>query len=813
MRLGAMLLLVCMTGSAFAAEDARPAFPDDVQYFLGAYCVSCHSGDGSPAEVAFDSLRRADSVVHQRKVWESTLKMVQAGGMPPEGEPQPKAAEIATFVARLKTAFDYADRHAKPNPGRVTMRRLNRVEYRNTIRDLIGVDFDPTDEFPSDNIGYGFDNIGDVLTLSPMLMERYLAAADSIVQRAIFPYPPDPPMRRAWHRGIDPRVPDESEEPEEEDAQEAVAREDEAKEPFVVDSWRRVSAQGSGPVETGPLYRAVPWQEGAEYVFRARVYAKSALPLQVAALVYGDDIPAPASAEELSRLAGEITRPAQIVRVFNVATDIREDWETLEVVLPAMPEWEGMMLAVVHADNDRPPAEVWVQRLELEGPLDTRPASHYRLLGRADADAEPTPKRTEDVLSRFLGRAYRRPPTADEVTRLVALVDRIVADGENWESGMQLAIQAALCSPKFLFRVEQDDRPDREDTQRLGEFHLASRLAYFLWSSTPDDELLDAAARNELAANIEAHALRMLRDPKSRALVDSFAPQWLQIQRIATFQPDRAMFPTFDDRLRAAMLEETSLFFESVMREDRSILDLVDADYTFLNDRLANHYGITAQNGEPIEGGEFRRISLAGGQRGGLLTQASVLTVTSNPTRTSPVKRGRWALEQILGEPPPPPPPDVPDLPEDEAAVGSGSLRERMEIHRRNPACANCHREMDAIGFAFENYDAIGAYREKDGRFEIDSAGEFADGTRFQGAQDLKAIIAERKTPFARCLTEKMLTYALGRGAESYDRPAVERIVQRLEEDDYRFSALVTEIVKSDPFLKRRGALDMDDLE
>jgi hypothetical protein len=809
MRFGATMLFVWLVGVAYAADEAPPGFPDDVQAFLGSYCVDCHSGEDPPAGVAFDGMREAGSVVQHRRAWESALKMVQAGGMPPEEQPRPNVDEIDGFISRLRAAFDYADRHAKPNPGRVTMRRLNRVEYRNTIRDLIGVDFDPSEEFPSDNVGYGFDNIGDVLTLSPMLMERYLAAADSIAHRAIFPYPPDPRVRRAWHRGIDPRVDDYPQAAEEDEAEGPEQRE--LREAIVVQDWRRVSSGASEPVESGPLYRDYPWREGADYVFRARVYAKSAPPVRVAVLVYGEGLPETASEDELAGLVGEAPGPAMILKTFDVTSDDRDEPETLEIAVPPMAQWKGMALALVAPEDGEPQGEIWVQNLELEGPLDPRPDSHHRLLGR-DED-EPPAERTREVLTRFLRQAYRRTPTADELRRMTSLVDSVVADGENWEAGIQLAVQATLCSPKFLFRVEPDAQPQGEGTQALDEFELASRLSYFLWSSMPDDELLDAAARGELAANIEAHTLRMLADPKSRALVESFAPQWLQIQRLATFAPDRELFPTFNDRLRAAMLTETSLFFESVMREDRSILDLIDADYTFLNERLANHYGVKAANGDPIEGDEFRRVSLPQGQRGGLLTQASVLTVTSNPTRTSPVKRGRWALEQILGEPPPPPPPDVPDLPEDEQAVGSGSIRERMEIHRKNPSCANCHKEMDAIGFAFENYDAIGAYREKDGQYDIDTAGEFADGTQFRGAADLKRIIAGRKTPFARCLTEKLLTYALGRGTESYDRPAVERIVGRLEADEYRFSALVAAIVQSDPFRKRRGAMIVGDAE
>jgi hypothetical protein len=312
----------------------------------------------------------------------------------------------------------------------------------------------------------------------------------------------------------------------------------------------------------------------------------------------------------------------------------------------------------------------------------------------------------------------------------------------------------------------------------------------------------------------------MLADSKASELVNNFAMQWLQIQRLERFTPDAKLFPTFNDRLRAAMLTETRMFFESVMREDRSILELLDADYTFLNEPLAKHYGIADTNGnwlgqkpakpggKPIRGQEFQRVSLQGQSRGGLLTQASVLTVTSNPTRTSPVKRGRWVLEQILGEPPPPPPPNVPDLPEDKNAIAGGTLRKRMEAHRKNPSCANCHAKMDPIGFGLENYNAVGAFRDKDGEFAIDPSGEFADGKKFSGPEELKSIIKGKKALFARCLAEKMLTYAVGRGLEYYDRPTIGRIVTQLAASDYQFSALITEIVKSDPFIKRRGAND-----
>jgi hypothetical protein len=409
---------------------------------------------------------------------------------------------------------------------------------------------------------------------------------------------------------------------------------------------------------------------------------------------------------------------------------------------------------------------------------------------------------------------------------MTEFVEQAIEGGDKWEGAMQMAIQATLCSPKFLFRVELDDRPENGEIEKLDEFQLASRLSYFLWSTMPDDTLLDLAASGKLTANLDAQVRRMLDDEKARALVQQFAVQWLQIQRLASFSPDAKLFPSFDEKLRQAMLKETELFFESVVKEDRSILDLLDADYTFLNEPLARHYGIVDTNGnragqppsdskgkpkgEPIRGESFQRVTLQDKQRGGLLTQASILTVTSNPTRTSPVKRGRWVLEQILGAPPPPPPPNVPELPEGEQAKTGGTLKERLEIHRQNPSCANCHAKMDPIGFSLENYDAVGAYRVKDGQFDIDPSGEFADGKSVRGPEGLKAVLLEKQTEFVRCLVEKLMIYALGRGLEYYDRPAVERIVQRLEKHDYRFSVLVTAIAESDPFRFRRNSSDID---
>ncbi len=781
-----------------AAEPAEPQFAQVGVAFLHKHCLQCHSGEQPKADVLLQGVRDDATIINQRKLLEHVLEMVESGAMPPEKRPRPSADELASFVKSVRAVFERADRNVKPDPGRVTMRRLNRVEYRNTVRDLIGVDFDPTEDFPSDDIGHGFDNIGDVLTLSPVLMERYMAAAESIVQRAITPNPPPSPKRHLSTRYSEPasaNVPMEG-------------------------SFRVLATDGKSPVETGPINTPYQWEEDGQYIFRARVFAKSSggSPLQVAFLVTGANLPQPASDDEAAKLSGSVIRPMRILKTFEIKADKPESAEVLEVTVPAMPGRHRMAVAIVKPAEGQAPAKLYVEYLALEGPLDTRPASHRRLL--ACSPGKPKNEQTREVLTRFLQHAYRRPSTSEELDRLVALVESTESSGATWEAAVQLAIQAVLCSPKFLFRVELDDRPTSPDARPLDEYQLASRLSYFLWSTMPDDELLALAAKKQLTANLESQVRRMLQDPKSQSLVQNFALQWLQLKRLETFSPDAKLFPQFNEPLRAAMRKETELFFDSIVRQDRSILDLIDADYTFLNEPLARHYGITDTNGtlagqkpampggQPIRGDRFVQVNLSGGQRGGLLTQASVLTVTSNPTRTSPVKRGRWVLEQILGTPPPPPPPNVPELVESEQAALTGSLRQRMEQHRSNPSCANCHARMDPIGFAFENYDAIGRFRTKDGEFPIDPAGQLPDGRSFQGPEELKTILKEKQDLFSRCLTEKLLTYALGRGLENYDKPAVDRITLALANNDYKFSTLVVEIAKSDPFRLRRGAAE-----
>ena len=618
------------SAGAAKASGTTPAelVSGHVKPLLAKYCLDCHSG--TRAKAGLDLTKVADdlSIIKDRKLWGRLAEYVEAGDMPPEGRPQPTQAEVEQMTQAIEEVLANVDCGRETDPGRVTMRRLNRAEYNNTIRDLVGVDFQPADDFPSDDVGYGFDNIGDVLTLPPLLFEKYLAAAEVTAEKAI--------------------------------------------------------------------------------------------------------------------------------------------------------------LATAGADPQ------------------TLPDSHKRILFCMPT-AETKSASARAILERFASRAYRRPASAGEVARLIRFVDLAAENGESFERGIQLAVEAVLCSPQFLFRVEFDPRSRRGEkmppTHPVSEFELATRLSYFLWCSMPDEELTRLASESKLRTGdtLEQQVKRMLSDPKARGLVENFGDQWLQLRLLGTINPDTGQFPTFDDELRRAMLEETRLFLASVMRDDRSVLDFLDANDTFVNERLALHYGIPG-----IKGDEFRQVTLPGDQRGGLLGQASILTVTSNPTRTSPVKRGRWILEQILGTPPPPPPPNVPELKEGKDVVLSGTLRQRMEQHRTNPDCATCHSRMDPLGFGLENFDAVGAWRDKEGTFAIDASGTLPDGRSFAGPKALKAILKQREAEFARCLSEKLLTFALGRGLDYYDKCAVDRIVAALAHDDYRFSTLVLGIVNSDPFQKRR---------
>ncbi|MEX0679620.1 MAG: DUF1592 domain-containing protein [Pirellulales bacterium] len=731
-------------GAAERDAAALATFRGQVEPLLAQYCTKCHSGGEPKGELKLDLYLARAAVDQDREAWEKVAQKLHDREMPPEDQPQPDAAareKMTAWIDAQLARFGGGQR----DPGRVTIRRLNRNEYDNTIRDLVGVDFHPADDFPSDDVGYGFDNIGDVLSLPTILLEKYLAAAEQVAVRTL-------------------------------GTEQVNLVTGDTTGGRIIDGGARIL---TSEMEVRTKVRMFG---SGDYMFRVRAYGEQAGDEPVKMAVYLDK---------------------QLVRRFDVSAveahpQLYEGWlqtrggqHAYSIVFendyyePKKPE-----------PNDR---NLIVKEIELMGPY---PPPFKRIIPR-EHTPEDRMQLAREIIGGVMARAFRRPVTPAEVDRVLSLVRMADREGENFNVAIGLGLQAILVSPHFLFRVELDPEPNNPDAIRtISDDELATRLGYFLWSSMPDDELFTLARLGKLRSGdqLERQARRMLADPKAQALVENFAGQWLQLRNLQTAAPDKGHYPDFDESLRRAMRKETELFFAAIMREDRSALDFIDGDFTFVNERLARHYGIADVKGE-----EFRKVQLDPQKRGGVLTHASVLTVTSNPTRTSPVKRGKWILENILGTPPPPPPPDVPELKEEAAGELTGSLRERMEQHRAKPACAVCHNRMDPLGFGLENYDGIGAWRTSEGPFEIDPSGELPGGQAFAGPQELKAILKARQDEFVRCLTEKMLTYGLGRGVEYSDRGAVQDIVKTVEQNDYKFSSLIIAIVHSDPFQKRRG--------
>jgi hypothetical protein len=746
------LLALSVTVSRSADRQAAPppalkgaggadfsAYQKDVLPFLKRHCFACHGDGKARADLSFDKYTDDASLVPDRKVWDNVQHMLKMREMPPKERPQPTPAEVDTATAAIQGIFDRADAAAKPNAGRVTIRRLNRTEYNNTVRDLVGVDFKPADDFPADDVGYGFDNIGDVLSVSPLLLEKYLSAAEAILDQAIVFA--DPPKL--------------------------------SKTTF--DTIR------TGSISTaGEIGRMVSFEAG-EYRICCKVGGDrfGDEPVRVMLRVMGEDVK-----------AFEVKATAADPEVIEARFRVKAGTGRVGVVFlnPTVPAADGR------------PRVLHLKGVEVEGPFDpppfAYPEAHTRLLAhRPDL---PPREAARAIVARFATRAFRRPVKPEEVERCLTLYDAAEKKGQRFELRVRAALFRVLVSPHFLFRVERDP-PDLPPgtTYLIGEHELASRLSYFFWNTMPDDELFALAGKGQLRQNLEAQVRRMLRDPKSTSFLHGFAEQWLTLRKLELSSPDPGLFPTFTPALREAMVRESLLFFEALVRDDRSILDLIDADFTFVNEPLARHYGIAG-----VTGPEFVRVRLPADRRG-ILTHAGILTLSSNATRTSPVKRGKFVLEQLLNLSPPPPPPelDIPEL-EDQKEL-KGTLRQIMEQHRANAVCASCHQRMDPIGFAFENFDAVGAWRDKDGSVKIDASGVLPDGRKFDGASGLRNILRADRGAFLRCVAEKMLTYALGRGLEGYDRRAVTALVDATGRQNDRFSALLIEIVKSDPFQKR----------
>lgn len=741
----------------FAALGAAQDFDGAVKPFLTRACSACHNERMASGGLNVKTLGSAQTLETNREEWEKIVRKLRTGEMPPPPLKKPPQDQIDQVLTYVRAEFEKADRKLKPDPGRVTVRRLNRAEYSNTIRDLLGVDFRADESFPTDDSGHGFDNIGDVLTVSPVLLEKYVQAAERISARALGIEPLPKPLEAEYH----PK-------------DRKIRRVD----------WATIEAS-----------HRVEWD--AEYIVRVGLPGERAPDGKPVMMGFWMD-------GKLLHTMQVETKPSKLeyFEPFSEAQfqmELPEGNHTFRVAFiddPFVREQKLEGKAVFDRKKNKYPNSI-----TFVGPYPLRAerASRKRILSCDPNTGEACVKKIMTELAR---RAYRRPVTAAEVSSLLRFAKLARAEGQSWEEGLQVAMTAMLVSPHFLFRVERDTDPmDSDKSHPVSDFELASRLSYFLWSSMPDETLVALAESGKLRAPgvLDAQVKRMLADERASALAENFAGQWLEIRNLDQAKPDPQKFPEWNPTLKDAMRTETTLFFKAMLDENRPLPEFIDAKFTFLNDVLARHYGVPG-----VEGPEFRRVELATDQRGGILSHASVLTVSSYPTRTSPVIRGKYVLENILGAPPPPPPPDVPTL--DEEAVGEKlSLRQQMEQHRSNPVCASCHQRMDVLGFGLENYDATGKWRTKDGKFDLDVAGTFPSGKSFRTPAEMKLVLKEDVEEFGRCVTEKMLTYALGRGLERYDRRTIDALLTRLKADNYRFQTLVYEIVRSLPFQSRRG--------
>jgi hypothetical protein len=745
---------------------------------INRYCLSCHNTKVKTSGLALDTLN-IDKPSEHPEAWEKVIRKLRGRYMPPAGLPRPDEPTYQALMSKLETSIDSAA-VTKPNPGRTdTFRRLNRAEYRNAVRDLLALDMDVSSLLPSDESSHGFDNV-TVGELSPMLLERYLSAAQKISRLAI-----GSPTKSPGGDTIN-LPPDLTQEEHFEDL----------------------------PLGTrGGLVVRYVFPQDAAYDIQLRLARDRNE--HVEGLREPHEVELMLDGERLSLLTVKPPPAGSDHHLVDQHLKLRVPVKAgPHSVAAAFPKKASLLLETerqpyqAHFNMDRHPRITpAVYSISVTGPYEAKgpgdTPSRRRIFVCQPAtpgDEEPCAKR---ILTAMMRRAYRRPVTESDLEVPLKFYKDARTNG-GFESGIEMGLRAVLVSPEFLFRVEQDPAGVAAGSAyRISDLDLASRVSFFLWSSIPDDELLDAAIRGKLKnpAVLDRQVRRMLADQRSYALVSNFAQQWLYLRNLASTTPDMRLFTDFDDNLRQAFREETELFFESIMREDRSILDLLRANYTFVNERLAKHYGIPN-----VYGSRFRRVTFGeDGPRGGLLRHGSVLTVTSYATRTSPVIRGKWVLDNILGVPPPPPPATVPALKENTGGTKALTIRERLAQHRDSPACSGCHQLMDPVGFALENYDAVGRWRNVDDTLPIDSAGGLPDGTKFNGVAGLQKALLSHPDVFATTFTEKLLTYALGRGVEFYDGPAVRKIVREAGKSDFRLSSFIVGIANSTPFQMRRS--------
>jgi len=746
------------------------------------YCVTCHNNRAKAGGLSLEGRDPSEAARHA-DIWEKVAQRLRGGMMPPQGMPRPDEATLERFASLVeKTIDDHALRD--PDPGHKPVHRLNRTEYGNAVRDLLDLKVDVANLLPADDESNGFDNMAGVLRVSPSLLEQYLAAARTISGLAVGA---ESDLVRVAYRV----PPDDSQEEH---------------------------VEGLPLGTRGGLLFEHNFPQDAEYEFSIKLLRNIVGYLTGLEFAHQVEISIDGERVFLAQVGGEEDNRASDLNMSQTADQIDERLKT-RVFVKAGPRKVGVtFVRRNHAESDEPlqPQErnydlqdmngiPLIDFVSVAGPYDGKgpgdTPSRRRVFGCHPAKASEEAACARTILSTIARRAYRRPVTSADMDPILAQYADGRAKGKSFDSGIEHGLRLILASPKFIFRTESVPTGP-EGIGHATDLELATRLSFFLWSSIPDDQLLEVAAEGRLArpAVLEQQVRRMLADPKARALVDNFASQWLLLRNLKSHIPNPGDFPDFDNELRDAFRTETELFFQSIVRDDRSVLDLLNADYTFVNERLARHYGIPN-----VYGSQFRRVPVMEEARRGLLGQGSILTVTSYPNRTSPVLRGKWILENVLGTPPPTPPPNVPALTENEAGQEAQSLRARMEAHRRNPTCATCHRVMDPLGFALENFDGIGEWRVKEPGGNVDPVGQLADGTRVDGPVALRKALLKHPDMFVRTVTGKLMTYGLGRGLDYTDMPLIRSIAHEAARNDYRWSALVLGIVKSAPFQMKKA--------
>jgi len=773
-RRASLMMALALTAHAFA-DDAEASYKKKIGPLLENYCFSCHGEGISKGEFSMDDYKDLPGHLKDKKHWLSIWRNTRSQIMPPSDEDQLGLTEKRELLAWIEQEVFKLDPE-NPDPGRVTIRRLNRTEYQNAVYDLLGVEYDTREVFPADDTGYGFDNIGDVLSISPLLIEKYIAAADEVVALAL-------------PEGAAAQVP-------------------------------RVDINGAEFKDSGDPGTSASWLP----------FAKPRKVRMDQEILWDGDYQIKV---EYSILGGaEATTDEAIMNVTAGGKKVGEaslGWDQRRVIdltgkvalKKGRQTFEISITPARRPSDDEEDLFLKVQRVIVQGPLggdQQEFAKGYRMIfvdGPAPEEEQASARYARKIMRSFVSRAFRKPLDDQTINRLIAIVHEVDRQpGKDFQDGIKVAIATCLASPRFLFRVEFQPEPDNPNKViALDEYSLASRLSFFLWGSVPDDELLSLAFKNDLRANLTQQIDRMLADPRSERLVRNFVGQWLQTRDVDTvavsartildMDSNREAAQVFDPRLRADMRKETEMLFDFILRNGRPLEELISARYSFLNERLAKFYGIKG-----VEGGKFRAVDLTEHpERGGVLAQGSFLLVTSNPTRTSAVKRGLFVLENFLGTPPPPPPPGVPAL---ESAVTTGiahpTQREMMEIHRKKPECRGCHARMDPIGLGLENYNALGQFRRMENGRPIDSSGKLVTGEKFTDVASLKQILAvQRREDLYRCFTEKLLTYAIGRGIEIYDATTIDQLTGRLIESNGSMRDLIQGIIESAPFQKRRG--------